>query len=95
MFGKCLAIARRPLSAEFEERRWRESLGNLRVGWIVVRCPAEVVTAREQVRGDRVTGMAAHQAEAVHQGIDDDLEVDTTTTEPVELAKSIREHFFA
>ena len=40
-------------------------------------------------RGDRVTGMAAAQAELVHQGVFYDLQVDTTHTEALECARTI------
>jgi chloramphenicol 3-O phosphotransferase len=40
-------------------------------------------------RGDPVTGMAASQAKMVHQGVVDDLGVDTTHTEALECARVI------
>jgi chloramphenicol 3-O phosphotransferase len=40
-------------------------------------------------RGDRVAGMAASQAEVVHQGVAYDLQVDTTRTEALECARAI------
>ncbi len=40
-------------------------------------------------RGDRVTGMAASQAEVVHQGVVYDLRVDTTRTEALDCARAI------
>lgn len=44
---------------------------------------------REMARGDPVTGMAASQAKMVHQGVVDDLGVDTTHTEALECARVI------
>ena len=39
--------------------------------------------------GDRITGMAASQAELVHRGIAYDMQVDTTHTEALECARAI------
>lgn len=36
-----------------------------------------------------MTGMAASQAEAVHQGVVYDLEVDTSHAEPLDCARTI------
>ncbi|MFD4687684.1 chloramphenicol phosphotransferase, partial [Streptomyces sp. NPDC058461] len=47
---------------------------------------------RETARGDRVPGMAAAQAEAVHRGVRYDLEVDTTRAESLACARAIAAH---
>src|SRR6266496_3308967 len=54
-----------------------------------VRCDSAVAAGREIARGDRVTGMAASQAEVVHQGVAYDLQVDTTHTEALAYARAI------
>jgi chloramphenicol 3-O phosphotransferase len=54
-----------------------------------VRCDPEIAVGREIARGDRVIGMAASQAEAVHQGVGDDIEVDTGQTESLDCARAI------
>jgi chloramphenicol 3-O phosphotransferase len=51
-----------------------------------------VAAVREIARGDRVTGMAAAQAEQVHLGVLYDLEVDTTHSDPMECARIIAAH---
>ncbi|MFB9510008.1 chloramphenicol phosphotransferase CPT [Streptomyces aurantiacus] len=71
------------------QRRWQKALGELRVLWVGVRCDGTVAADREVARGDRVTGMAASQADVVHQGVVYDLEVDTTHTESMECARTI------
>jgi chloramphenicol 3-O phosphotransferase len=48
-----------------------------------------IAAARELARGDRIAGMAASQAEVVHQGVAYDLQVDTTHTEALECAQAI------
>ncbi len=57
--------------------------------WVGVRCDAAVAADRELARGDRVPGMAAGQAELVHRGVGDDLEVDTTRAEAMACARVI------
>ena len=70
-------------------QRWQRALDGLDVLWVGVRCEPEVAAARELARGDRVRGMAAHQADVVHRGVVYDLEVDTTHAEAVECAETI------
>ena len=60
-----------------------------RVLWVGVRCDPQIAAGREIARGDRVTGMAASQAETVHQGVVYDIEVDTSHTEPMGCARAI------
>ena len=43
----------------------------------------------EAAREDRIAGMAASQATIVHEGVAYDLEVDTTSTAPIECARVI------
>ncbi len=70
-------------------KRWHTALADVAVLWVGVRCDAAVATERERVRGDRVTGMAALQAEMVHAGIEYDMEVDTSAMSPAECAQRI------
>ncbi|MEU6392857.1 chloramphenicol phosphotransferase CPT [Streptomyces sp. NPDC046939] len=74
------------------QSRWREALRGSSVLWVGVHCDAEVAAAREVARGDRVTGMAARQAELVHKGVTYDVEVDTTHTESLTCAREIARH---
>ncbi|MEV7953423.1 chloramphenicol phosphotransferase CPT [Streptomyces sp. NPDC087532] len=71
------------------QRRWQKALDGVGVLWVGVRCESEVAAAREVARGDRVTGMAASQADVVHRGVLYDLEVDTTRSESMECARII------
>ena len=71
------------------QQRWKTAFGALPVLWVGVRCDGAVAVGREIARGDRVAGQAASQAEAVHQGVVYDLQVDTTYTEAVECARAI------
>ena len=77
------------LGGQASQQRWKNALDPLRVLWVGIRCEAAVAAGREIARGDRVTGMAASQAAAVHQGIVYDLEVDTTRTEALACARAI------
>ena len=71
------------------QRRWQRVLEGLTVFWVGVRCDSAIAAAREAARGDRVPGMAALQADVVHQGVAYDLEVDTSSTGSLECARTI------
>jgi chloramphenicol 3-O phosphotransferase len=57
--------------------------------WVGVRCESAVAAGREVARGDRPQGMAASQADAVHDGVFYDVVVDTTHTESLACARTI------
>jgi len=77
------------LGGAASQQRWKRALGALPTLWVGVRCHRGVAAAREIARGDRVIGMAASQADLVHQGVVYDLEVDTTHTEALDCAETI------
>lgn len=77
------------LGGAASQQRWRKALDGLDVLWVAVRCDGAVAAGREVARGDRVTGMAASQAQVVHEGVVYDLEVDTTRTESMECARAV------
>src|ERR1700749_3373711 len=77
------------LGGAASQRRWQNALGPLPVLWVGVRCDREVAAAREIARGDRIIGMAASQANLVHEGMVYDLEVDTGQIEALECARII------
>jgi chloramphenicol 3-O phosphotransferase len=80
------------LSGSAGQQRCQQALAGLAVLWVGVRCDAEVAAGRETARGDRIAGMAAAQADLVHQGVIYDLEVDTTRTEALACAHQIATH---
>ncbi|MEU9484756.1 chloramphenicol phosphotransferase CPT [Streptomyces decoyicus] len=80
------------LGGAYSQRRWQKALGDLPVLWVGVRCDGTIAADREVARGDRTIGMAASQAELVHQGVVYDLEVDTTHAESMECARAIAAH---
>ncbi|MEV6166296.1 chloramphenicol phosphotransferase CPT [Streptomyces sp. NPDC052052] len=80
------------LGGAASQQRWQKALVGLQVLWVGVRCDSAVAAAREIARGDRVTGMAAAQAEVVHHGVVYDLEVDTTRRESLDCARIIADH---
>ncbi len=82
------------ISGVTAQQRWADALRGVTVGWVGVRCPPEVAKAREAERVERISGMAETQAESVHEGITYDFEVDTSRTEPDELAAAVQTHFF-
>jgi chloramphenicol 3-O phosphotransferase len=80
------------LGGAASQERTRTQLAGLEVLWVGVRCDPEIAEGREIARGDRVIGMAAAQAEAVHHGVIYDVEVDTGVTEPLACARAIAAH---
>jgi chloramphenicol 3-O phosphotransferase len=74
------------------QQRWRDALDASEVLWVGVTCESAVAEAREIARGDRVSGMAASQADLVHRGVSYDLTVDTTHVEALECALTIAAH---
>jgi chloramphenicol 3-O phosphotransferase len=77
------------LGGASSQQRWQSALAGLDVLWVGVRCDGAVAAGRELARGDRVQGMAASQAELVHEGVVYDVEVDTTHTEALVCARAI------
>lgn len=80
------------LGGPASQQRWKTALAGLQVLWVGVRCDLAVAAGREVARGDRVSGMAASQADAVHQGVAYDVQVDTTHTEAMQCARTIAAH---
>jgi chloramphenicol 3-O phosphotransferase len=77
------------LGGATSQQRWKQALSTLQVLWVGVRCDGAVAASREIARGDRPAGMAASQAEVVHDGVTYDCEVDTTHTEALDCARAI------
>ena len=80
------------LSGAASQQRLRAHLDGVSVRWVGVRCDPATAAGRELARGDRSPGMAAAQAEMVHEGVLYDLEVDTTNTESLDRARLIAAH---
>ena len=79
------------LSGVEARARWQAALSGVAVLWVGVRCDPAVAAERERSRGDRVSGMAALQAQIVHEGMEYDIEVDTTDMSTDECARLIAE----
>ncbi|MFD3698887.1 chloramphenicol phosphotransferase CPT [Streptomyces sp. NPDC058646] len=77
------------LGGAASQQRWQKALGEVAVLWVGVRCAGAVAAGREVARGDRTQGMAAAQADVVHEGVFYDLEVDTARTESLACARTI------
>ncbi|MER8742967.1 chloramphenicol phosphotransferase [Mesorhizobium sp. M1004] len=70
-----------------------ELLSSFDLHLVGVMAPLEVLEAREAARADRLPGLARWQYGRVHNGIDYDLEVDTSRLTPLECARRIQERF--
>jgi len=80
------------LGGPASQQRWKTALAGLQVLWVGAGCARGAAAGREAPRGDRVSGMAASQADAVHQGVAYDVQVDTTHTEAMQCARTIAAH---
>jgi chloramphenicol 3-O phosphotransferase len=65
------------------------ALAGLRVLWVGVHCPLDVLEARERDRGDRRPGTARGQFDVIHGWRPYDIEVDTSALSPQECAERI------
>lgn len=79
------------LSGSASQERLRAGLHGLQVVWVGVRCDPYVAAERETRRRDRTAGMAASQAKVVHQGVVYDVEVDTSSSSPMQSAQAVLE----
>ena len=66
-----------------------ETLEPFGVVLVRVDCPLGVLVEREQARGNRRPGLAAGQANRIHEGITYNLAIDTSSTTALECAKLI------
>ena len=80
------------LGGRESQDRLRSALGGLRVVWVGVHCDLEVAVAREVTRPERTQGMTSSQAMSVHEGVQYDLQVDTTTNTALECATIIADY---
>lgn len=72
------------------QQRWREALTTaVQATWVGVRCDPSIAQQREATRSDRDVGMAAHQAHLVHEGVEYDLQVDTSATSAEDCARAV------
>lgn len=77
------------LGGAVSQQRTRDKLDGLSVLWVGVRCEPWIAAERELARGDRTAGMAALQADMVHDGVLYDLEVDTSYAAALDCARAI------
>jgi chloramphenicol 3-O phosphotransferase len=78
------------LGGSRSQARLRAALEGLHVAWIAVDCDVHLASRRESTRADRTPGMAAAQFRLVHNGVNYDLRVDTSTHSPEACAEQIR-----
>jgi chloramphenicol 3-O phosphotransferase len=74
-----------------EKRELLTELAGYSVALIGVQCDIEIAKMREQARGDRAVGLVAWQAPIVHQDLNYDIEIDTTSIDPQALANLLCE----
>ncbi len=72
-----------------EKRELLTELAGYSVALVGVYCNSEVAMAREQARKDRAIGLVAWQSERVHQDMQYDLNIDTTSMSPQAAAEKL------
>jgi chloramphenicol 3-O phosphotransferase len=80
------------LSAD-DQRDYRHRLDGIGHHFVGLFAPLEVLEQRERDRGDRLIGLARWQFEQVHEGINYDLEVDTSLYTSKQCAQIIAKKF--
>jgi chloramphenicol 3-O phosphotransferase len=83
------------LEGVHSQDRLRRAFDGRRVMWVGVTCDVDVATQRERDRGDRVVGASEKQSRRVHEGVQYDLVVDTTSRAPDDVARQIAKHLRA
>jgi chloramphenicol 3-O phosphotransferase len=68
---------------------WRDQLADLESLLVGVFAPLPVLEERERIRGNRITGEARAQVDAIHAGIEYGVTVDTASQSPEECARVI------
>jgi chloramphenicol 3-O phosphotransferase len=71
-------------------RECAELFADLPAWFVGIRCPLDVLEARERARSDRTVGQARAQFDAVHAHSVYDMEVDTSALSPMDCAMRIR-----
>jgi chloramphenicol 3-O phosphotransferase len=77
------------LGGAASQQRWRDAAGDVETVFVGVHCPPEIAAGRELARGDRARGMAEQQAHIVHEGVEYDVEVDSSHAESIDCARRI------
>ena len=72
---------------------WKAALAGCDVFRVGVHCALPELERREVERGDRLIGQARGQFDLVHVGMSYDLEVDTTSATPAEVAAQIADNY--
>lgn len=74
---------------------YRAGLRDHKVQFVKVSAPIDIIEEREKARGDRLIGLAREQSAHLHDGIDYDLEMDTSELAPVDCAQRVLERLKA
>jgi chloramphenicol 3-O phosphotransferase len=76
------------LAGAVSQDRVRKAFAGRRIAWIGVTCDPDTRNQRERERGDRVLG-TSQQARHIHEDVDYDLVVDTTSRSPAEVSREM------
>ncbi|MGB0453111.1 MAG: chloramphenicol phosphotransferase CPT family protein [Bacteriovoracaceae bacterium] len=80
-----------PIYSQKQFDCFKESIGEIKeIVRVGIDCPLEILNQREKDRGDRAIGLAASQAETIHQFLPYDLKVDSSEMNPQEIVDKIK-----
>jgi chloramphenicol 3-O phosphotransferase len=57
--------------------------------WVAVHCPVDELVRREAARGDRTPGFASGTAQVTHEGVQYDVQLDTSVLTPEQAAEQV------
>jgi len=72
-----------------DQQAYRAACAGLRLEFVALHAPLQILEQRERTRGDRLIGLARWQYGRVHHGIEYDLEVDASVDDPQTIAHKI------
>lgn len=73
--------------------QYRSGLSSYEAHVVKVFAQINVIEEREKARGDRLIGLARGQADHLHEGIEYDAEIDTSSAPPQQLAAQLVARF--
>ncbi|MFM2484287.1 chloramphenicol phosphotransferase CPT family protein [Celerinatantimonas yamalensis] len=80
------------MNGQKEQQAWLAALGDSSRLFVGVLCEESELLRRENARSDRINGSALEQANRVHEGVNYDLTVSTSSLSAIDCAKQIIWH---
>lgn len=72
-----------------DQQSYRSACHSVSIYFVAIHAPLDILEKRERKRGDRLIGLSRWQFPRVHQGVEYDFEIDTTSKGPEDVARQI------